>query len=154
VEASKRSGSGVPKLVGLWALLAWAHGLFNIWPLPPRSEVLSIQLQWSLWWESLAFVILGVTAAFLAFRAIRYWWVAVLLTSGAWLAGSIPHMIGDILNAGSLREWFAPFYDTMKPSSLYFIFIVPLYHIVLMCAAVIYGVAAIAGRFRADAAVA
>jgi hypothetical protein len=154
MPASKRFDRLVRQLVAAWALIAWAHVLFAVWPPPPRPEVLSVELQWALWWESVAFVVFGVAAAFLAFRAVRLWWVAILLTSGAWLTGSLPQMIGDILSAPSFQAWITPFLDTMKATSLYFLLVVPLYHVVLVCAALIYGVTSIAVRLRANAAVA
>ena len=140
--------------IGIVALLAWAHGLLNIWPLPPRSDVLPLQIQWSLWWESLAFTLAGMTAAFLALRSVRLWWLAIFLTSGAILAFTLPAVLQDAARADSVREWFAVFYENMRGSTLYLLFVVPVYHLALTCASLVYGLLSIASRARANAKVA
>ena len=145
---------GVPVTIGIVALLAWAHGLLNIWPLPPRSDVLPLQMQWSLWWESLAVTLAGVTAAVLALRSVRLWWLAIFLTSGAILALSLPAVLQDIARADSVREWFGVFYENMRGSTLYLLFVVPLYHLALACGSLVYGLLSIASRVRANATVA
>jgi hypothetical protein len=143
-----------PKIIGLVALLAWAHGLLAIWPLPSRNEIVPVEMQWSMWWESLVLTAVGLFAAFLALRSIRFWWLAILLTSGVVLALNLPAMISDITRAPTFSAWFALLRDHTSASFLYFLLGVPLYHLIAVCATLVYGMVTLAARARASATVA
>ena len=143
-----------PRIIGIVTFFAWAHGLLNIWPLPPRTEILPTEMQWSIWWESLIFTTLGIGAAFLALRSIKLWWLAILLTSGAVLALNLPAMISDIARAPTFHAWFAVLWDNTGANFLYFLLVVPLYHVAAVFAILVYGAVTLATRARASATVA
>ena len=128
------------RVIGILALFAWAHGLLNVWPLPPTSDVLPVDVQWSIWRESMGFTALGLLAGFLAFRSIRFWWLAILVTSGAVLAVTLNAMIPDAVHATTLRGWFADLYGNVPAKFLYFVLVVPLYHVALILAVLLYGI--------------
>lgn len=146
--------STVPRTIGLIAFFAWAHYLFNVWPLPPRGDVLPLEMQWSMWWQSLALTALGLCAAFLAFRAIKLWWLAILLTSGVILLLNLPAMISDISHATSFNAWLSVLRDNTRPTFLYFLVVVPLYHVAVVCGTFVYGVLALIGRRNANITIA
>jgi hypothetical protein len=132
--------SRAARVIGIFAVFTWAHGLLNVWPLPPTSDLLPVGVQWSIWRESMGFTALGLLAGFLAFRSIRFWWLAILLTSGAVLSLTLDAMIGDAGHATSLRAWFTNLYGNLPAKLLYFVLVVPLYHVVLILAVLVYGV--------------
>ena len=126
----------MPIAIGLCAAVVWAHYLPSIWPLPPRSD-LPVELQWSLWWESALLTALGFTAAALAMRAVRYWQLAILLTSGFLVVSVFPTMVGDALKATSVNVWINQFRG-VRSESLYYLFVVPLYHLALVVAVLVF----------------
>lgn len=121
--------------IGICAAVVWAHYLPSIWPLPPRSD-LPIDLQWSLWRESVVLTALGFGAAVLAIRAVRFWQVAILLTSGFLVVSAFPTMVGDVLKAPSVEVWISQFRG-IRGESLYYLFMVPLYHLALVAAVLV-----------------
>jgi len=128
--------SAIPRIIGLIALFAWAHDLLGIWPLPPRGEMVPVEMQWSLWWETLVLTVVGFCAAFLAVR------------SGTVLVLNLPVMISDITRAPTFYAWFALLREHTSASFLYFLLAIPLYHLAVVCATLVYGMLTIAARAR------
>jgi hypothetical protein len=132
IATREATASRVPTVLGIAAILVWAHYLPSLWPLPPRSD-LPVELQWSLWWESLLLTALGLSAAVLAMRALRFWQVALLVTSGFMVASSIPTIVADLLQAPSFEAWFGMFRG-VRGASIYYLFALPLYHLAIVAA--------------------
>jgi len=139
--------SRVSVSLGVIAIVVWLHYLQNLWPLPPRYG-LPAQLEWSLWRENLVLISLGLLAAALAVRGIRFWHVALLATSGYMVASSIPYMVADLIRAGSFDAWFGPFRNA-RPTTLYYLFVVPLYHLGIVVAVMVYWVFLLRARSHA-----
>jgi hypothetical protein len=127
--ATTSSKMRLPMTIGVLAAIVWAHYLPNIWPLPPRNDM-PPNLQWSLWWEIAFKTALGLAAAGLAMRAVRFWEIAILLTSGFVVVSNIP-MVADVLKASSVELWFSQFRG-LRGEWLYYLFVVPLYHVALV----------------------
>jgi hypothetical protein len=138
-----------PKIIGVFALIVWAHGLFYLWPLPPKSDALPLDLEWSLWREGLILTLVGLTVGTLAYRAIRFWWLGILLTSGTLLLLNVAPMISDIHDSPSFSHWlnvwftvFGRLTDQGKVTDavtyIYTLFVYPFYHFVLVTATLSY----------------
>jgi hypothetical protein len=132
-------------VMGIAAAVVWAHYLPNILPLPPRSDLLPVDLQWSLWWESLLLTALGFAAAALAIRAARFWQLALLVTSGFIVVSSIPTMVADLMEAPTFEAWFGLFRGA-RASSLYYLLVVPLYHVAIVVAVSAHAAITLGGR--------
>ena len=133
--------------LGIIAIVVWLHYLQNLWPLPPRYG-LPVELEWSLWRENLVVNSLGLLAAGLAVCGIRLWHVALLVTSGYMVASSIPYMVADLIRAGSLEAWLGPFRNA-RPTTLYYLFVLPLYHLGLVVAVMVYWALVLRARSNA-----
>ena len=130
IVTREATASRVPTALGIAAILVWAHYLPSLWPLPPRSD-LPVDLQWSLWWEGFVLTVLGLSAAALAVRGIRFWQLALLATSGFMVASSVPAMVVDLIRAPSLEAWFGMFRGA-RGASVYYLLALPLYHLAIV----------------------
>jgi len=139
-----------PVAIGIAALFVWAHGLLGLWPLPQPTENIPPDMQWSLWWETAVLTSLGLVAGVLAVRRVKWWWMAIVVTSGIVLFLNLPAMISDIGRAQSFRAWFLVLYDNVPPGSLYFLLVIPLYHLGLTCSALIFKVAELGVRAKRE----
>jgi hypothetical protein len=102
-----------------------------------------------MWRQSLGFALVGLTASALAYRAIRLWWIAILVTSGTILLINIPPLVSNIIDSPSFSHWldvwftvFGRWIDQGKTGkvawSVYNFFVYPSYHLVLVIGTVIY----------------
>ncbi|MGH8618650.1 MAG: hypothetical protein ACREUW_13240 [Burkholderiales bacterium] len=145
-EASSNRGC---KLIGVFALFVWMHGVFGLWPLPGNSDSLPINLQWSLWVEILLFTFFGMIAGVMAYRSIRLWWLMILVTSGIVVLINVPPLVTNLHDSPSfehcLKVWFMVFHRLMDEDrgvfavqTIYGLFVYPLYHLILVISAVFY----------------
>jgi hypothetical protein len=138
------SSSRAPLVIGVAAALVWLHYLPSLWPLPPRSD-LPVDIQWSLWWESLLLTALGFAAAALAIRAVRYWQVAIAVTSGFIVVSSLPQLVSDLVQAPSFEAWFGLFHGA-RSGTLYYLLVLPLYHLALVAAVLVHAALTLGAR--------
>jgi len=102
-----------------------------------------------MWREGLIITLVGLAVSILAYRAIRFWWLGVLLTSGALFLLNVAPMISHIQDSPSfshwLNVWFTVFGRLMDQgkvtdavSYIYTLFVYPFYHFVLVTATLSY----------------
>lgn len=138
-----------PKIIGVFALFVWGHGIFNLWPLPPKSDLLPLELEWSIWQQTLLFTVFGLLASAVAYRAVRFWWLGILITSGIILLINVPPLVANIHDSPSFSHWlnvwltvFGRFRDEGKSlvvvQSIYSLLVYPLYHLVLVTGTLSY----------------
>ena len=137
-----------PTIIGTFALFVWGHGIIQIFPFPPTSDLLSIEMQWSAWREGLAYTLVGLTTGVLACYAVRFWWMAILLTSGMVCLITLPLLVSDIFSQNA-AHWlevqsivFGRLIDEDKIGEavhwLYFLYVYPLYHFMLVMGTMLY----------------
>jgi hypothetical protein len=144
IATREPSSSRVPTIIGIAAAFVWLHYLPSLWPLPPRSD-LPVDVQWSYWWENLLLTVLGFGAAALAIRAVRYWQVAIAVTSGFVAVSSVPPMVADLVQAPSFEAWFGLFRGAHS-ETLYYLLVLPLYHVALVTAVLVHAALTLGAR--------
>jgi hypothetical protein len=80
---------------------------------------------------------MGLAAAALALRALRFWQVALLGTSGLMAFSSIPSIVADLMHAPSFKAWFGLF-QHVSATSVYYLLILPLYHVAIVAAVLVH----------------
>jgi hypothetical protein len=145
------------KLIGLFALFVWLHTVFLLYPLPPdhAAQLLPdapagdvLPGLWRTWIEGLVLFALGIFVSVMAYRNIRYWKPAILLTSGFLVFENLIAIVADILSRGSLSYWFdlwitvtGNMIDRGQTGSalatLYHLFLWPAYHLFLVGAVIV-----------------
>lgn len=145
------------KLIGLFALFVWLHTVFLLYPLPPdrAAQLLPdtpvgdvLPGLWLTWIEGLVLFVLGILVSVMAYRNIRYWKPAILLTSGFLVFENIVVIVSDMLSRGSLSYWFelwvtvtGNMIDRGQTGSalatLYRLFLWPAYHLLLVGAVIV-----------------
>lgn len=143
------------KLIGLAALVVWLHLLFGIYPLPPQAAAAFLasineapdpaveSAFWIQWVKTLLMLIAGVTSAFLAYRAIRFWKLAILVTSGLVAVPAAYYVLKDVVGHGGPGKWWSSWVTVVGrfldkgevwsiTTKLYWLFAWPAYHLILV----------------------
>lgn len=138
-----------PRLIGIFALFVWAHGIFGLWPLPPKSNLVPIELEWSMWRETLLVTVIGLVAGTVAYREIRFWWLGVLLTSGIFFLLNLAPIVSDIERSSSFTHWLNVWFTVFgrlidqgrameMVGHIYTLFLYPFYHLLIVALTLLY----------------